>query len=83
MKAIGNETRQMAGANAVQNHVTEIDGARGGMVFNMSKEDKIDAIVDTIADVLRYAELIGFKNHSSICRLAQHHVMDELEQEGK
>ena len=80
---INNGIRQMAGAKAVQNHVTEIDGARGGMVFNMPKEDQIDAITDTIADILHYADLIGIKSHSDIFRRAQRHVMYELEQEGK
>ena len=83
MKKIDNGIRQMAGAKAVQNHVTEIDGVRGGMVFNMPKEDQVDAITDTITDILHYAELIGIKSHSDICRVAQQHMMDELEQEGK
>jgi len=83
MKKINNETRRMAGANAIQNHMNDIDGMKAGDLRSLVKEDKIDAIVDTISDILHYADLIGIKSHSDICRVAQQHMMDELEQEGK
>jgi len=83
MKKINNETRRMAGANAIQNHMNDIDGMKAGDLRSLVKEDKIDAITDTIADILHYAESIGIKIHLDIFRRAQRHVMYELEQEGK
>ena len=80
---INNDIRQMAGASAIQHHMHRIDGFNSGVLHDMKKEDKECAITDTIADILHYAESVGIKSHSDICRVAQQHMMDELEQEGK
>ena len=84
MKKINNKVRQLAGDKAVRGHFVDINGVRVNSDLSiMHKEDQVDAIVDTITDILHYAESLGIKSHSDICRVAQQHMMDELEQEGK
>jgi uncharacterized membrane-anchored protein YjiN (DUF445 family) len=85
MKKIDNQTRYLAGAKAVQEHVKDIEIKRNfTLLAKMHEDDREDAIVDTIADILHYANNAGVKHSIAyISRLALQHVIDECEQEGK